>query len=127
MEENRKLQICRILDWVAISACIGIALQVLFFAIIAFKGSMDTACDICIWALRDWEKHSDWSYEAINVVLFIFLEPLAIGFNVLLYFFHKYTFSHVLMAINNIAALLLIFVVCSPIYFDIFYGLFSSL
>lgn len=116
LSEKSRFQVWRIFDWVSILACVGILLQFLFFVCVVCTIGTDATCGACIWTLRDLERCTGWTYEALNVVLFIILEPLAIGFNMLLYFFHKYTFSHVLMAIGNIAAFLLVVLVNFRLY-----------
>lgn len=116
LSERRRLQICRILDGVSVLAGVGILFHMLLFVIGTYNAGMEGACNLCIRALRDMAEDTGWTYEAINVVLFIFLEPLAIGFNILLFFFHKYTFSHVFLAIESVCSFLLITSVCGYVY-----------
>jgi len=41
---------------------------------------MKEICDVCIWILEQWSKELGISYAAINIWLFIILQPLLIVF-----------------------------------------------
>ncbi len=114
-DESRRT-VRRTCKWITILAGIGISAHVLLVFFLTADNGMKIACDVCVKALHNMEARTGWSYEAINVVLFIFLEPSVIGFNILLYFFYKYTFSHVLLAIESAASFLSVSYVCYYVY-----------
>ena len=39
---------------------------------------MNETCNSCIWILEEWSRYLGISYEAINVWLFIIIQPLLI-------------------------------------------------
>lgn len=41
---------------------------------------MNETCNSCIWILEEWSKQLGISYEAINVWLFMIIQPLLIIF-----------------------------------------------
>ncbi len=105
----------KLCDVTAMSAALGILAHV-FLLWCMDAGGTDFLCATCIRGLHLMEARTGWSYEAINVVLFIFLEPSVIGFNILLFFFHKYYSSHLLLALESVAAFISVTYVCMYIY-----------